>query len=139
MEVERSLRVLDGAVAILDAVAGVEPQTETVWRQADKYRVPRIVYVNKMDRTGADFFRSLEMIRSRLGAIPVVVQLPLGAEDGFRGVIDLIEEVALVWPEDGRQARAGLRAGADPRRVRGPGARVPRAPGGGAVRRRREA
>jgi elongation factor G len=100
VEVERSLRVLDGAVAILDAVAGVEPQTETVWRQADKYRVPRIIYVNKMDRTGADFFRSVEMIRSRLGATPVVVQLPLGAEDGFRGIIDLIEEVALVWPED---------------------------------------
>src|SRR5262245_13450879 len=100
VEVERSLRVLDGAVAILDAVAGVEPQTETVWRQADKYRVPRIVYVNKMDRTGADFFRSLDMIRSRLGVTPVVLQLPLGAEDGFRGVIDLIEENALVWPED---------------------------------------
>jgi elongation factor G len=100
MEVERSLRVLDGAVAILDAVAGVEPQTETVWRQADKYRVPRIVYVNKMDRTGADFFRSLDMIRNRLGVTPVVLQLPLGAEDGFRGIIDLIEETALVWPED---------------------------------------
>jgi elongation factor G len=100
VEVERSLRVLDGAVAILDAVAGVEPQTETVWRQADKYRVPRIIYVNKMDRTGADFFRSVEMIRSRLGATPVVVQLPLGAEDGFRGLIDLIDEVALVWPEE---------------------------------------
>jgi elongation factor G len=100
VEVERSLRVLDGAVAILDAVAGVEPQTETVWRQADKYRVPRIIYVNKMDRTGADFFRSVEMIRSRLGATPVVVQLPLGAEDGFRGIIDLIDEVALVWPEE---------------------------------------
>jgi elongation factor G len=100
VEVERSLRVLDGAVAILDAVAGVEPQTETVWRQADKYRVPRIIYVNKMDRTGADFFRSVEMIRNRLGATPVVVQLPLGAEDGFRGLIDLIDEVALVWPEE---------------------------------------
>ena len=100
VEVERSLRVLDGAVAILDAVAGVEPQTETVWRQADKYRVPRIIYVNKMDRTGADFFRSVEMIRSRLGATPVVVQLPLGAEDGFRGVIDLIDEIALIWPEE---------------------------------------
>ncbi len=102
VEVERSLRVLDGTVAILDAVAGVEPQTETVWRQADKYRVPRIVYVNKMDRTGADFYRSLEMIKSRLGATPVAVQLPLGKEDGFRGVIDLIDEVALVWPEDGQ-------------------------------------
>ena len=100
VEVERSLRVLDGAVAILDAVAGVEPQTETVWRQADKYRVPRVIYVNKMDRTGADFYRSVEMIRSRLGATPVVVQLPLGAEDGFRGIIDLVEEVAFVWPED---------------------------------------
>ena len=102
MEVERSLRVLDGAVAILDAVAGVEPQTETVWRQADKYRVPRIVYVNKMDRTGADFYRSVEMIKSRLGATPVTVQLPLGMEDGFRGVLDLVDEVALVWPEDGQ-------------------------------------
>jgi elongation factor G len=105
VEVERSLRVLDGAVAILDAVAGVEPQTETVWRQADKYRVPRVVYVNKMDRTGADFFRSVEMIRDRLGARPVVVQLPLGREDGFRGVIDLVEEVAVVWPEE--DARLG--------------------------------
>jgi elongation factor G len=102
VEVERSLRVLDGAVAILDAVAGVEPQTETVWRQADKYRVPRIVYVNKMDRTGADFFLGLEMIKSRLGAIPVAIQLPIGKEDEFRGVIDLIDEVALVWPEDGQ-------------------------------------
>ncbi len=101
VEVERSLRVLDGAVAILDAVAGVEPQTETVWRQADKYRVPRMVYVNKMDRTGADFYRSVEMIKSRLGATPVAIQLPLGREEGFRGVIDLVEEVALVWPEDG--------------------------------------
>ena len=105
MEVERSLRVLDGAVAILDAVAGVEPQTETVWRQADKYRVPRIIYVNKMDRTGADFFRSVEMTRSRLGVRPVVLQLPLGVEDGFRGIIDLIEEIALVWPDD--DARLG--------------------------------
>ncbi|PYM60024.1 MAG: elongation factor G [Candidatus Rokuibacteriota bacterium] len=101
VEVERSLRVLDGTVAILDAVAGVEPQTETVWRQADKYRVPRIVYVNKMDRTGADFYRALAMIKSRLGATPVAVQLPIGKEDEFRGVIDLVEEVALVWPEDG--------------------------------------
>jgi elongation factor G len=100
VEVERSLRVLDGAVAILDAVAGVEPQTETVWRQADKYRVPRIVYVNKMDRTGADFYRALQMIKSRLGADPVAIQLPLGKEDGFRGIIDLVEEVALVWPEE---------------------------------------
>src|SRR5437762_675766 len=77
-EVERSLRVLDGAVAILDAVSGVEPQTETVWRQADKYRVPRMVYVNKMDRVGADYFQSIEMIKSRLGAHPVVIQIPIG-------------------------------------------------------------
>jgi elongation factor G len=101
VEVERSLRVLDGAVAILDAVAGVEPQTETVWRQADKYRVPRIVYVNKMDRTGADFVRALTMIKSRLGATPVAVQIPIGREDSFRGMIDLVDEVALVWPDDG--------------------------------------
>jgi elongation factor G len=100
VEVERSLRVLDGAVAILDAVSGVEPQTETVWRQADKYRVPRIVYVNKMDRVGADYYRCLEMLRDRLGAHPVPIQIPLGKEDGFVGLIDLIDEVALVW-EDG--------------------------------------
>ena len=134
MEVERSLRVLDGAVAILDAVAGVEPQTETVWRQADKYRVPRIVYVNKMDRTGADFTRSLDMIRSRLGVIPVALQLPLGAEDGFRGVIDLIEETALIWPETDANLGQEFERGANPRRVRGPGARVPGASGGGLVR-----
>jgi elongation factor G len=100
MEVERSLRVLDGAIAILDAVSGVEPQTETVWRQADKYRVPRIVYVNKMDRVGADYFRCLEMLKDRLGAHPVPVQIPLGREDQFKGVINLIEQVAYVWPED---------------------------------------
>jgi elongation factor G len=100
VEVERSLRVLDGAVAVLDAVSGVEPQTETVWRQADKYRVPRIVYVNKMDRVGADFYRCLDMLRSRLGAHPVAVQLPLGREDQFRGIIDLIEQVAYIWDED---------------------------------------
>ena len=100
VEVERSLRVLDGAIAILDAVAGVEPQTETVWRQADKYQVPRIVYVNKMDRVGADFFRSVAMIRERLGALPVAVQLPIGQADSFVGVIDLIEQVANVWEED---------------------------------------
>jgi elongation factor G len=99
VEVERSLRVLDGAVAILDAVSGVEPQTETVWRQADKYRVPRLVYVNKMDRVGADFYRCLDMLRSRLGAHPVAIQLPIGREDQYRGLIDLIDEVALVWDE----------------------------------------
>ena len=107
VEVERSLRVLDGAIAILDAVAGVEPQTETVWRQADKYRVPRITYVNKMDRTGADFYRSVAMISERLGANPVPVQIPLGKEEKFSGVIDLIDQVAIVWDEEslGQQFR----------------------------------
>src|SRR5919198_3790813 len=99
MEVERSLRVLDGALAILDAVSGVEPQTETVWRQADKYRVPRLVYVNKMDRIGADFFRCVEMLRSRLGAHPVPIQIPIGREDQYRGLVDLIDQVGLVWEE----------------------------------------
>jgi elongation factor G len=99
VEVERSLRVLDGAVAILDAVSGVEPQTETVWRQADKYRVPRIVYVNKMDRVGADYYRCLDMLRDRLGAHPVAIQIPIGREDGYRGLVDLVDEVALVWDE----------------------------------------
>jgi elongation factor G len=97
IEVERSLRVLDGAVALLDANAGVEPQTETVWRQADKYHVPRLIFVNKMDKVGADFYRCLEMISSRLGAKPVAVQLPIGAETEFKGVVDLIEMNALVW------------------------------------------
>ncbi|MGQ0825639.1 MAG: elongation factor G [Actinomycetota bacterium] len=100
VEVERSLRVLDGAVAVFDAVAGVEPQTETVWRQANKYNVPRICFINKMDRVGADFERCVQMIRERLDAVPVVVQLPIGAENEFRGVIDLIEMKALVWPLD---------------------------------------
>jgi elongation factor G len=100
IEVERSLRVLDGAIALLDANAGVEPQTETVWRQADKYRVPRMVFVNKMDKIGADFFRCVEMIRERLGATPVVTQLPIGAESAFKGVIDLIEMKALIWREE---------------------------------------
>jgi elongation factor G len=100
VEVERSLRVLDGAVAILDAVSGVEPQTETVWRQADKYRVPRIIYVNKMDRVGADYYRSLDMVRSRLGAHPVAIQIPIGSEDKFVGLVDLIEMKASVWSDD---------------------------------------
>ena len=97
IEVERSLRVLDGAVALLDANAGVEPQTETVWRQADKYNVPRLIFVNKMDKIGADFYRCVEMIGSRLGARGVPVQLPIGAENEFKGVVDLIEMNALVW------------------------------------------
>jgi elongation factor G len=100
IEVERSLRVLDGAIALLDANAGVEPQTETVWRQADKYHVPRMIFVNKMDKIGADFTRSVEMVRERLGARPVVLQLPLGAESDFRGVIDLIRMKAIVWDEE---------------------------------------
>jgi elongation factor G len=99
VEVERSLRVLDGAVAVFDAVAGVEPQTETVWRQANKYRVPRICFINKMDRIGADFERSVGMIRDRLEARPAVVQLPIGAEGHFRGCVDLVRMVALVWDE----------------------------------------
>jgi elongation factor G len=97
MEVERSLRVLDGAIAILDAVSGVEPQTETVWRQADKYKVPRIVYVNKMDRVGADYYRCLAMLKDRLGAHAVPIQIPLGREAQFKGVINLIEQIAYVW------------------------------------------
>ena len=94
-EVERSLRVLDGAVAVFDAVAGVEPQSETVWRQADKYRVPRICFVNKMDRVGADFARTLDQIKTKLQANPVAVQIPLGSEAGFEGVIDLIRMKAI--------------------------------------------
>jgi len=97
VEVERSLRVLDGAIAVFCAVAGVEPQSETVWRQADRYRVPRIAFVNKMDRVGADFDHAVEMMRERLGANALPIQLPLGAEGGFEGVIDLLEEKALRW------------------------------------------
>ncbi|WP_375640152.1 elongation factor G [Bartonella sp. MM55XZML] len=97
IEVERSLRVLDGAIALLDANAGVEPQTETVWRQAEKYRVPRMVFVNKMDKIGADFYRSVEMVGSRLGAKALVLQLPIGAENDFEGVVDLVEMKALKW------------------------------------------
>src|ERR687886_976722 len=100
VEVERSLRVLDGAIAVFDAVAGVEPQSETVWRQADKYRVPRIAFINKMDRTGADFFASVQSMVDRLGARPVPVQLPIGQEEHFRGVVDLVEMRAVVWQDD---------------------------------------
>jgi elongation factor G len=99
-EVERSLRVLDGAIAILGAVEGVEPQTETVWRQADKYRVPRLVFVNKMDRVGADFEACVSQLRSKLHANPIVIQLPLGAEDSFEGIIDLVTQRAIVWKEE---------------------------------------
>jgi elongation factor G len=102
VEVERSLRVLDGAVAVFDAVAGVEPQSETVWRQADKYDVPRICFVNKMDRTGAEFHRCVDMMISRLGATPAVIQLPWGVEADFRGVIDLVRMNALIWNTEGK-------------------------------------
>ena len=100
IEVERSLRVLDGAVCCLDANAGVEPQTETVWRQADKYAVPRMIFVNKMDKLGADFYRCVEMIESRLGANPLCLQLPVGAESEFKGVIDLINMKQIIWHEE---------------------------------------
>ena len=100
IEVERSLRVLDGAVGVFDAVAGVEPQSETVWRQADKYQVPRICFVNKMDRVGADFERCVEMIVDRLGAQPLVVQLPIGGESDFKGVVDLVKMKAAVWKDE---------------------------------------
>jgi len=104
IEVERSLRVLDGAVCVLDANAGVEPQTETVWRQADRYGVPRMVFVNKMDKMGADFFRCIEMVKERLGCNAIPAQLPIGAEDNFAGVVDLIRQKAIYWNEDDRGA-----------------------------------
>src|SRR6516165_2609431 len=105
IEVERSLRVLDGAVALLDANQGVEPQTETVWRQADKYGVPRMIFVNKMDKIGADFFISVQMVKERLGANPVVLQLPLGIESSFKGIIDLIRLKAVVWDDESLGAK----------------------------------
>ena len=100
VEVERSLRVLDGAVAVFCAVGGVEPQSETVWRQANKYRVPRLAFINKMDRAGADFFRVVQEIQERLGSNPVPMQIPFGAEENFKGIVDLIERRAIVWKED---------------------------------------
>ncbi len=100
IEVERSLRVLDGAVGVFCAVGGVEPQSETVWRQADKYRVPKLAFINKLDRIGADFFGTVEMMKTRLHAKPLVMQLPLGAEDGFHGIIDLVQMKAVVWDDD---------------------------------------
>jgi elongation factor G len=105
IEVERSLRVLDGAVAVFCSVGGVEPQTETVWRQADKYGVPRIAFVNKMDRLGADFFRVVQMIRDRLGARPAIIELPIGAEEKFAGVIDLVSMKAVVWEDESLGAK----------------------------------
>jgi elongation factor G len=100
VEVERSLRVLDGAIAVFDAVAGVEPQSETVWRQADKYGVPRFAYINKMDRTGADFFYSVQTMKDRLGANPLPIQLPIGAEEDFKGVVDLVKMKGLIWTDE---------------------------------------
>jgi elongation factor G len=105
IEVERSLRVLDGAVCVLDSNQGVEPQTETVWRQGDKYKVPRIVFANKMDKVGADFFKCLDDIKSRLGAKPVAIQLPIGAENQFRGIIDLVRMKGVVWDEEALGAK----------------------------------
>src|SRR5690349_6209466 len=100
VEVQRSLRVLDGGVVVFDAVQGVEPQSETVWRQADRYAVPRICFINKMDRVGADFFRSVGTIRDRLGATAIPMQLPIGREGGFKGVVDLLENRAIIWADD---------------------------------------
>ena len=100
MEVERSLRVLDGAVAVFESVSGVQPQTETVWRQADRYAVPRICFINKMDRIGGNFFRCVDMIRERLGANPLVLNFPIGAENDFRGVVDVVEMKGIVWEDD---------------------------------------
>jgi len=110
IEVERSLRVLDGAVAVFDGVNGVEPQSETVWRQADKYKVPRICFVNKMDRVGANFFGSVRTIVDKLGANPVMIQIPIGAEDSFHGIVDLIKMKALVWTDSGKGENFEVRA-----------------------------
>ena len=105
IEVERSLRVLDGAVCVLDSNQGVEPQTETVWRQGDKYKVPRIVFANKMDKTGADFYRCLEDIKVRLGARPIAIQLPIGSESNFKGIVDLVRMKAVIWEEESLGAK----------------------------------
>jgi elongation factor G len=100
IEVERSLRVLDGAIGVFCGVGGVEPQSETVWHQADRYKVPKIAFINKLDRVGADFFRAVQMIRDRLGAHPLLLQLPWGSEDRFRGVIDLLRMKAVEWEDE---------------------------------------
>ena len=105
IEVERSLRVLDGAICLLDGVSGVEPQTETVWRQADKYHVPRMIFVNKLDRTGGDFYRCVQMVKDRLGVVTLPLQLPIGAEADFKGVVDLVRMKALVWREESLGAK----------------------------------
>ena len=108
IEVNRSLRVLDGAVVVFDGVAGVEPQSETNWRLANNYNVPRICYVNKMDRSGANFVRCMDMIKARLGARPLAVQIPIGSEDHFKGMIDLVEMNALVWDSDDKDAKGAV-------------------------------
>ena len=120
IEVERSLRVLDGAVAVFDSVAGVEPQSETVWRQANKYNVPRMCFVNKMDRIGADFYRCVEMIKDRLGSTPLVMQLPIGSESNYEGLIDLVQMKEIIWKEESlgaefeyREIRDDLKAEAE--------------------------
>ncbi|NBO83803.1 MAG: elongation factor G, partial [Actinobacteria bacterium] len=105
IEVERSLRVLDGAVAVFDSVAGVEPQTETVWRQANKYRVPRLCFINKMDRTGANFYRTVDMIKERLQSVPAVIQMPLGGEQEYRGIIDIVKMKAIEWDGDDKDSK----------------------------------
>lgn len=99
-EVQRSLRVLDGGIVVFDAVAGVQPQSETVWRQADRFNVPRLAFINKMDRIGANFWRTIEMIVERLGAKPIAIQLPIGAESSFKGMIDLIANQAIIYTDD---------------------------------------
>ena len=132
---ERSLRVLDGAVAVFDAVAGVQPQSETVWRQADKYSVPRICFINKMDRMGADFYHAMDTIVERLNARPVAIQIPVGAEDQFKGVIDLVKMTARLWRDETLGAKYDdVEIPAEYRRK---GQRVPRSPGGSGQRVRR--
>ena len=106
VEVERALRVLDGAIGVFCAVGGVEPQSETVWRQADRYKVPRMAFINKMDRTGADFFAACDSIRKKLAANPVMIQVPIGAEDQFRGVIDLLTMEQIAWNDETLGARS---------------------------------
>ena len=105
IEVERSLKVLDGAVAVFDGVAGVEPQSETVWRQADKYKVPRMCFVNKLDRTGADFYRCVDMIKDRLGSKPLVLQIPIGIEGDLKGSVDLVKMKGIVWDDESLGAK----------------------------------
>ena len=134
VEVERSLRVLDGAIALFDSVAGVEPQSETVWRQADKYRVPRIAYINKMDRIGADFEHGVQTMVERLGAHPVPIQLPIGSEAGFRGLIDLVQNKAIVYKDELGKDQEVVDV---PAEFAGGSRRCARAPAGGGLALRR--